>query len=329
MISPAEFEKKLSDYRKIINSQIRFALSKQNPPLLYDPMRYTLLAGGKRLRPLLLMLTCEAVGGNYKETIVASVAIELLHSFTLIHDDVMDQDDTRRGQPTVHKKWDVDTAILSGDGLVALSYEYLLRTKFEAIDCLGQLFSRALLEVCEGQALDKKFETANDVSISEYFIMIEKKTAALIAVCCELGGYIGGAKRDVISYLRQFGLNLGLAFQIQDDLLDIMAEEKHLGKTWGSDIKRKKKTLLLIQAKKLADSQNLARIETIMNKDELCQSDVFEMKEIFKNTGTIDYSQKLLEEHFQKARESLNVLDSKKDRNLLENFLETVLQRTY
>jgi geranylgeranyl pyrophosphate synthase len=329
MTTPAEFEKKLSVYRKLINSQIKLALSKQNPPLLYDPMRYTLLAGGKRLRPLLIMLTCEAVNGDYKETIDAAVAIELLHSFTLIHDDVMDQDDTRRGQPTVHKKWDVDTAILSGDGLVALSYEYLLRTKFEAIDCLGLLFSKALLEVCEGQALDKKFETANDVSISEYFTMIEKKTAALIAVCCELGGYIGGAKQNVISNLRKFGLNLGLAFQIQDDLLDIIAEEKHLGKTWGSDIKRKKKTLLLIQAKKLADSQNFARIEAIMNKNELNRNDVFEMKEIFQKTGTIDYSQNLLENHFQKARENLKVLDSIQGKNLLENFLETILQRTY
>jgi len=158
--------------------------------------------------------------------------------------------------------------------------------------------------------------------------MIEKKTAALLAVCCELGGYIGGADPEQISELRQYGVHLGLAFQIQDDLLDIMADEKHLGKTWGSDVRRKKKTLLLIQAKKMADLDSLAQIKFIMDKTIITTEDVLKMRELFRKTGTLEFSQNLLEEHIKKARENLNALNNDQGRHLLEQFLETVLQRT-
>ena len=329
MISTPEFEKKLTDFRSEINHRLEKVLKKKEPALLYDPMRFALLSGGKRLRPILLLLTCEAVGGRYQKALDAAVAVELLHNFTLIHDDVMDQDETRRGKPTVYKKWDVDIAILSGDGLVALSYEYLLKTNFEYLDCLGQLFSIALLELCEGQVLDKKFESSNEVSPSEYFSMIEKKTAALLALCCEIGGYIGGANQSVASSLRQFGLNMGLAFQIQDDLLDIMSDEQHLGKTWGSDIKRKKKTILLIQAKKMADSNNRVRIDEILQKDIITNDDVQKMKDIFQRTGTIDYTQNLLDQHFQNARNGLSTIQSPKGKKNLDLFLESIVHRTY
>jgi len=329
MISTAEFEKKLSGFRAEINQRLTQVLKKPEPALLYDPMRFALLSGGKRLRPILLLLSCEAICGTYQKALDAAVAVELLHNFTLIHDDVMDQDDTRRGNPTVYKKWDVDIAILSGDGLVALSYEYLLKTKFEYLDCLGQLFSNALLELCEGQVLDKKFESSNDVSPSEYFSMIEKKTAALLALCCEIGGYIGGADPTVISSLRKFGLNMGLAFQIQDDLLDIMSDEHHLGKTWGSDIKRRKKTILLIHAKKMADSTNRVKIDKILQKENITNDDVSKMKDIFQKTGTIEYTQNLLDQHFQNAGNGLSAIQSPQGKKNLELFLESIVHRTY
>ena len=158
--------------------------------------------------------------------------------------------------------------------------------------------------------------------------MIEKKTAALLAVCCEIGGYIGGANPEVVSKLRLFGKHLGLAFQIQDDLLDIMAEEKHLGKTWGSDIIRKKKTLLLIQAKKMAREDDKNQIEHIMNKPDITSQDVIRMKDLFVKTGALEYSQKLLQEHFQKARENLKNVCTAPGKKLLMHYLETVLQRT-
>ncbi len=328
MISVQEFEKRLVTRRNEVNERLKIVLAKQDPTLLYEPMRYTLFGAGKRFRPILVLMTCEAVGGDYKNALDASVAVELLHNFTLIHDDVMDQDDTRRNRPTVHKKWDLDIAILSGDGLVALSYEYLLKTRYEHIDCLGILFSKALLQVCEGQALDKQFESCDDVSPSDYFEMIEKKTAALLALCCELGSYIGGANQEVVYSLRQFGLNMGLAFQIQDDLLDIMAEENHLGKTWGSDIKRKKQTLLLIQARKNATPDTLKEINDIMNKVEISDDDLHRMTKIFQETGTLDFSKTLLNRYFQKARENIQVLDPIFGRSLLERFLEIVVQRS-
>lgn len=329
MISPAEFEQKLSGYKNEINFHLEQVLQKKEPALLYSPMRFALLSGGKRIRPILLLLTCEAIGGSYREALCAAVAVELLHNFTLIHDDVMDQDETRRGKPTVYKKWDVDIAILSGDGLVALSYEYLLKTKYDSLDCLGQLFSKALLELCEGQVLDKKFESSDDVTPEQYFAMIEKKTAALLALCCEIGGLIGGAEKKVISSLRQFGLNMGLAFQIQDDLLDIMADEQQIGKTWGSDIKRKKKTILLIQALKMADSANKREMNLILKKVNILNEDVYKMKDIFQRTGAIDFSQNLLDRHFQNAREDLHAIQSSQGKKNLELFLEKVIHRTY
>ncbi|HDL19223.1 MAG TPA: polyprenyl synthetase family protein [Bacteroidetes bacterium] len=324
----AHFKQTLTKLHDAVNRQLQAALVKKEPVSLYEPMRYTLFAGGKRLRPILLLLTTQAVGGNYRDALNAAVAVELLHNFTLIHDDVMDQDDTRRGQPTVHKKWDVDVAILSGDGLVALSYEYLLKTRYPAIDQLGQLFSRALLEVCEGQALDKDFESKTNVTPAEYFKMIQKKTAALLALCCELGAHIGGADAETIASLREFGLNLGMAFQIQDDLLDIISEEKQLGKTWGSDIKRKKKTLLLIQAKKLAGAANMAQIDAILNKESISTADVTRMKKIFEDTGAVEYSRKLLARHFRRARDCFKPISSESGKALLTNLLETVVIRT-
>ena len=329
MTFPTPFDKKLADLRNLVNQQVAQALRKPEPISLYEPMRYTLDAGGKRLRPLLVLLACEAVGGKARSALDAAVAVELLHNFTLIHDDVMDQDDTRRGQPTVHRKWDINVAILAGDGLVALSYDYLLRTKYSPIDQLGRLFSQALLEVCEGQALDKEYETRDDVTISEYLFMIEKKTAALLALCCELGGYIGGGSQKVVAKLQQFGYNLGIAFQVQDDLLDIMAEEEHLGKTWGSDIKHKKKTMLLILAQKYATPADRATIAKIIGQSEISTDEILCMKTIFERTGTIEHTRQLSQQHFEQARSSLSAIESDERRFLLEQFLDAVLVRTY
>ncbi len=329
MIIPATFEAKLTDLRNQVDQQLAQALRKPEPISLYEPMRYTFQAGGKRLRPLLVLLACEAVGGKLRHAMDAAVAVELLHNFTLIHDDVMDQDEIRRGKPTVHRKWDTDVAILAGDGLVALSYEYLLRTKYSPIDQLGRLFSQALLEVCEGQALDKEFETRSSVTITEYLYMIEKKTAALLALCCELGGYIGGGSQKVVASLQQFGYNLGIAFQIQDDLLDIMVDEQQLGKTWGSDIKRKKKTMLLIHAQKYATPEDRATIAAIIGQEEIATAEILCMKEIFERAGTIDYTQQLLQQHFGQARLGLSAIESNDKRSVLEQFLDAIIARTY
>ncbi len=328
MTIDASFQQKLNRLREEVNERILAALQRSDPITLYQPMRYTLEAGGKRLRPILLLLACEAVGGDYRKALNAAVAVELLHTFTLIHDDVMDHDDTRRGRPTVHKKWDTSVAILSGDGLVALSYEFLLKTDHPRAARLGELFSKALLEVCEGQALDKEFESREEVSLDEYFSMIGKKTATLIALCGELGGMIGNGTPEAITALRNFGYHLGLAFQIQDDLLDILADEKQLGKTWGSDIMRKKKTLLLIHALQFSSEEDRRLIKKILQKPAVGREDVLRIKEIFQRSGTVDATNRLLQEHFEIARRELKKLPAAR-RNDLLNYLNLVVQRKH
>jgi len=323
-----KFQSKVTTIRKEIDSQLKLVLSKELPQTLYDPMRYMMSAGGKRLRPILLLLACEATGGNFKNGLDAAVAVELLHNFTLIHDDVMDQDDTRRGSPTVHKKWNVNVAILAGDGLIALSYKYLLRSNYHDLSRLGSLFSNTLLEVCEGQAYDKEFESKEDVLLPDYFKMVRKKTASLLSMCAETGGILGGGNEETITALRSFGLNLGIAFQIQDDLLDVMEEQEHTGKTWGSDIRHKKKTMLLIHARNEASSSDREVIEEILAKPNLDTQDVLVIKNVFRKAGTLSLSSQILDKHFNIARISLNKIKNTDGRMALEQYLESVINRT-
>ncbi|MCH8124950.1 polyprenyl synthetase family protein [candidate division KSB1 bacterium] len=323
------FESKPTFLRNEINTHLAQTISKEFPFTLYEPMRYMMAAGGKRLRPIFLLLACEAAGGKWEEGLDAAVAIELLHNFTLIHDDVMDQDDTRRGRKTVHKKWDVNVAILAGDGLIALAYKSLLRTHCNDLSRLGSLFSNTLLEVCEGQAFDKEFESEVDVSLDDYFKMIKKKTASLFAMCAELGAIIGGGTEKTISELRTFGLNLGVGFQIQDDLLDVMANEELTGKTWGSDIRQKKKTMLLIHARSEASHSDREVIEEILAKPEVDRQDVLLMKDVFQKAGTLSLSSQMLDKHFNLARKSLNEIEKSEGRLALEYFLESVINRTH
>jgi geranylgeranyl diphosphate synthase type II len=208
--------------RSRIDKELQLLFQDKEPLSLYRPMQYVMDSGGKRIRPLLLLLCGEAVGGSVESCLQASLAVELLHTFTLVHDDIMDHDDLRRGRETVHKKWDESTAILAGDGLVTMAYKTLLKTKHDRLQDVLNLFTDGLLVLCEGQALDKEYETVSKISLEDYNRMIYKKTAKLIEVSCEMGVVLGNgssAERDI---LRQFGINLGLAFQIQDDLLDII-----------------------------------------------------------------------------------------------------------
>lgn len=323
-----DFQAKLELFRSEINTHLERALGKEFPQTLYNPMRYMMSAGGKRLRPVLLLLACETVGGDFRKAIDAAIAVELLHNFTLIHDDVMDQDDTRRGLQTIHKKWDVNVAILAGDGLIALSYKYLFRSDNIDLTRLGSLFSNTLLEVCEGQAYDKEFESEQDVTLPDYFKMVRKKTASLLSMCAEAGGIIGGGNEETIGALKSFGMNLGIAFQIQDDLLDVMEKEEHTGKTWGSDIRQKKKTMLLIHARNEASSTDREAIEEILAKPEIDTQDVLRVKNVYHSTGTLSLTSQMLEKHFNLARTNLHKIKNNQGRAALEYFLESVMNRT-
>lgn len=233
---------------KRVNQCLLESISPKLPSNLHEPIHYFLDdQSGKKIRPLLGVLSCDALGGNSEDAIAAATAIELFHDFTLIHDDIMDQDELRRGKPTIHVKWDSGTAILVGDALIGLSFQQLMRSPEKHLSRVAKIFSEALVKVCEGQALDKLFESMTDVSLDSYLDMIAKKTAWLFKVACEIGAILGDGSQKQVNLLSQYGYNLGLAFQIQDDLLDFVADESKLGKKIGSDFKMDKKTYITLK----------------------------------------------------------------------------------
>lgn len=236
---------------------------------LYAPVRYLMSLGGKRLRPVLVMAACEACGGKAEDALPAAMAVELFHNFTLMHDDIMDDAPLRRGQPTVHEKWDANTAILSGDALHVIACEALLQAPSKALPELLRVFHRTALEVCEGQEQDMAFESRSDVELEEYMEMIRLKTSVLLAAALDMGGSSAGADPNVRAALYEFGLHVGLAFQLQDDYLDAFGNPENFGKQVGGDILADKKTFLLIRSmEKAQGADREALLEELGSKRE-------------------------------------------------------------
>jgi len=258
------------------------------PVTVYEPMKYGLSSGGKRLRGVLVMLSAAAVGGRVRDAIHAAVAVEMLHNFTLIHDDVMDHAPMRRGIPTIHRKWDENVAILAGDTLLAKAYESLLQTTSHKLSEVAKEFTGAFLEVCEGQALDKEFECRTSVGLPEYYAMIGKKTARMISSAAVIGGVVGNASKKKIQLLRKFGKHLGLAFQIQDDVLDIIGDEMKFGKKIGGDIIEGKKTFLLLAALARARGEEKKILESVVPGNPGNERKVPAVREIYIRLGAVD-----------------------------------------
>ncbi len=231
-----------------VEAQLHTYIGKKSPVTLYEPARYLMQAGGKRLRAGLVCLSSALVSGRYVKAIPAAAAVELLHNFSLVHDDIMDKDDLRRGRATIHKKWNSDVAILSGDFICALAYRALNDSPEKVIPGLLKIFTQGYITLCEGQALDKEFEQRPSITVRDYLSMISKKTASLFSVAMALGATVSGASSTQQKSLTQFGLHCGLAFQIQDDLLDIVSDESTLGKDIGSDLRAGKKTYVFLLA---------------------------------------------------------------------------------
>lgn len=252
-----DFQQKLDSYRREIDRRLRELPLPKEPADLYEPIRYSLNTQGKRIRPLLTLLSGEGFGALPENLMPAALAVELLHTFTLIHDDIIDQDTHRRGVPTIHAKWDENTAILAGDALIALAFSTLLKTPVACVGRLTREFSRAMQEICEGQMLDIEFEGREFVSREEYLDMVGKKTGCLLGLCGQLGALIAGQESSIVEAIRRFGIEMGQAFQIQDDLLEITSDVKTMGKSLFSDIAAGKKTLPLILA--LADKRPTER----------------------------------------------------------------------
>ena len=237
-----------------INNEILKLDWKREPYGLYEPIEYTLAAGGKRVRPQLAMIACELFDGKAEEIAPAAMALEVFHNFTLLHDDVMDHALVRRGRPTVHIKWNENTAILSGDQMLIEAYKLLSGVPADKLPTILQLFNKMATEICEGQQYDVDFENQESVALDDYLKMIRLKTAVLLATALKMGSYIAGASTEQQEMLYEFGINIGLAFQIQDDILDVWGNPETFGKAVGGDISCNKKTFVALTAMQLADS---------------------------------------------------------------------------
>ncbi len=291
--------------------------------------RFALSMKGKRVRPVLLLLSCQAVGGRISRAMDAAAAVETMHNFTLVHDDIMDNADSRRGRPTVHKEWDHNTALLAGDILLGTAYRSLLKTKTRSGAILAQLFTHGLLEVCEGQAMDIEFERQSNVRLRKYFDMIEKKTARLLSLSAELGGLIGNGTPRQVRALKLFGHYLGRAFQVQDDLLDVVADQKAFGKTIGGDIREGKKTFLLIHAYNHARGKERDLLDAVMKQqhDKRSGTLVRRVTEFYLATGAIASARTHVSRDTRKAIASLKHLPASGARSTLEWFANTLLGR--
>ena len=249
----------------LIEQQIQSLRYDKEPKELYEPISYMLSLGGKRLRPVLVMMATDLFGNDVSKSLHAALAVELFHNFTLVHDDIMDNADIRRGQPTVYKKWDQAVAILSGDLMMIKAIDMLCETKTDQLKKLILIFNKAAAEVCEGQQIDMNFENRNDVSVKEYLNMITLKTAVLLGCSLELGAVISNADAKDAQHIYEFGKNIGVAFQIQDDILDSFGDGDKVGKKIGGDIAANKKTLLLIRAFELADEMTKSSLQKLID----------------------------------------------------------------
>jgi geranylgeranyl diphosphate synthase type II len=277
------------------------------PVDLYEPIRYTLLNAGKRLRPVISMMACDLMDGDCADAIHPAVSLELLHNFTLIHDDIMDQAPLRRGRETVYRKWNPNIAILSGDTLFAMAYDYLIRTDPIILPDLLHAFNRIAIQVCEGQQMDMNFEKRDDVSIDEYIEMIRLKTAVFFGGCIQIGAITGGAPKDQVDLLYDYGEKLGIAFQLQDDILDAFGSEKEIGKKQGGDIVANKKTFLYLKALELANEDSRLKLQNLFSEtveDE--DRKIFEVLQIFDKLSVRRHAEAVMEQYYQAAMQSLS-----------------------
>ncbi|WP_407378992.1 short chain isoprenyl diphosphate synthase IdsA [Methanobrevibacter sp.] len=321
----------LGSYSPDIIKTIEEELGVITPDNLQEASIYLTKAGGKMLRPALSLITAEAVGGQKENALKAGSAIELIHTFSLIHDDIMDQDDMRRGMPSVHKVWGDDVAILAGDTLFSKAFEIIINSNQELtspaqINNALATVADACVKICEGQALDMGFEDRFDVTEDEYMEMIFKKTGALIAAATKVGAIMGGASDEVIDAMYEYGRLIGLAFQIQDDYLDIASDEETLGKPIGSDIGKGKMTIIAINGLASA-GEDAEKLLEILKDDNNSQDDIDLAIEILTKCGAIEYARNLALDSVGQAKEVLEILPDSSSKQVLADIADFVLER--
>ena len=303
-----------SEALNIINEEIRLLEYPHNQSRLYDPIAYILALKGKKIRPALTLLSCSMYRNDVKEAINAALAWEIFHNFTLMHDDVMDKADIRRGQATVHKKWDENTAILSGDAMLILSYIYMAKSSSENLKALLDLFSDTAAKICEGQQFDMEFEKRINISEDEYIKMIKLKTAVMLGACLKSGAIVGGANENDQENLYDFGINLGIAFQIKDDWLDVYGNPEIFGKKIGGDILCNKKTFLLVNALEKADGNNKQELLHWINNETQSEEKISAIRQLYDRLSISEITQLELQKYYTQAINALNKVSIKNDR---------------
>ena len=320
----------LPDALTIINKEIQSIEFPQNPSGLYAPIAYLLTLKGKKIRPALTLLACELYDDEVKEAIPVALAWEIFHNFTLMHDDLMDKADLRRGQTTVHKKWNENTAILSGDAMLILSYKYMAKASSPNLETLLDLFSDTAAKICEGQQFDMEYEKRTVISEKEYLEMIRLKTAVMIGACLKSGAIVGGASENDQQDLYDFGLLLGIAFQIKDDWLDIYGDTGLTGKKQGGDILCNKKTFLLVTALEAANKKDKEALLYWLKKDTQSDEKIIAVRQLYDKLSVKEKTQAALQFYYQQSigalrRVSVNATKKK----ILEKIAGELIERKF
>ncbi|GAA4078047.1 polyprenyl synthetase family protein [Flavobacterium cheonanense] len=319
----------LSYYQELISVYFTELHLNKEPKNLYEPIEYILHLGGKRMRPILTLMATEVFDVDCKKALAAATAIEVFHNFSLVHDDIMDDAPLRRGNETVHEKWDVNTGILSGDAMLILAYQHFEEYEPKIFRELAKLFSKTALEVCEGQQYDVDFETREDVTIPEYLKMIEYKTAVLVGAAMKMGAIVAETSEENANLIYDFGLNLGIAFQLQDDYLDAFGNPETFGKQVGGDIIENKKTYLYLKAMEFSNADEKEQLTHLFSIQPSDNSDKIEsVKSIFNQTKASEATQKAIQEYTFKAFETLEKMNISSDKKqMLKAFGENLMNR--
>jgi len=321
----------IDSYRAIFTSYLQEKIQTKKPESLYGPITYILKLGGKRLRPVLTLMTAEIFGADYKVALNAALAVEVFHNFSLVHDDIMDDAPLRRGEETVHEKWNLNTGILSGDAMLIQAYQLFESYENDTFRGLAQIFSKTALEVCEGQQYDVDFEVRNDVTEAEYLKMIEYKTAVLVGAAMKMGALVADASEVDVEKIYDFGRLLGIAFQLQDDYLDAFGDPETFGKQVGGDIIENKITFLYLKAIENGSTDDREKLVAMFaNKNGVDNTTkIVFAKEVFERSGASELTKKAIKNYTEQALEvldSISVSDDKKQ--VLKDFGESLMFRT-
>lgn len=316
---------------EIVNEEIKNLNFELAPKELYEPIGYTMSLGGKRLRPVLVLMACDMFNGDIQKATSPAMGIELFHNFTLIHDDLMDNAPIRRNKPTVFNKWNANIAILSGDAMFAKAYEMVAKTDNEILQRILSVFTQTAIEVCEGQQYDMNYETMDNVSIEDYIKMIRLKTAVLIAASLKVGALVAGASEEDARKAYEFGENVGLTFQLQDDLLDVYSDVDKFGKTNGGDILTNKKTYLYLKAFELAQGEDLAMLKHYFSSTNFDATEkITSVTKIYNRLDIKEHTKAMMNHYYQRSLACLEHINiNNENKVLLKKIADDLMDREY